>query len=252
MSGDPWLELAENANTYTPLGPKDERIVTDRYVLWLGPGKGPGWNVAQRFRFVPDELDDVRAEIHGHLRARGRGACSWEVGTHARPADLVERLHALGLVDDEPTSLAVGMVLTEPPAPAPGGVEVRRVETDDEWFEAERIAAIAFGAKEEPTRRRYVPDPNNSIYLAYVDGLPVARGSAVFGERGATLFGGSTLPEARGRGAYRALVAARWDDAVARGTPALVTQAGPMSRPILRRLGFREVCEIRILVDRFA
>jgi hypothetical protein len=29
-----------------------------------------------------------------------------------------------------------------------------------------------------------------------------------------------------------------------------VTQAGPMSRPILGRLGFREVCEIRILVDR--
>ena len=59
------------------------------------------------------------------------------------------------------------------------------------------------------------------------------------------------LPEARGRGAYRALVAARWRDAVARRTPLLVTQAGRMSRPILARLGFREVCEIRILVDRF-
>ena len=93
--------------------------------------------------------------------------------------------------------------------------------------------------------------PNNLIYLAYVDGRPVARGSAAFGERGVTLFGGSTLPEARGRGAYRAVVAARWEDAVARGTPLLVTQAGPMSRPILGRLGFREVCEIRILVDRF-
>jgi predicted GNAT superfamily acetyltransferase len=66
-----------------------------------------------------------------------------------------------------------------------------------------------------------------------------------------TLFGGSTLPEARGRGAYRALVAARWDDAVERGTPILVTQAGPMSRPILAQLGFREVCEIRILLDKF-
>jgi hypothetical protein len=28
-----------------------------------------------------------------------------------------------------------------------------------------------------------------------------------------------------------------------------VTQAGAMSRPILQRLGFREVCEIRILLD---
>ena len=251
MSGDPWLELAENANTYTPLGPQDERIVTDRYVLWMGPGNEPGWNVAQRFRFEPGELDEVRAEIHEHVRQRGRTACSWEIGTHARPADLVERLHALGLVDDEPTSLAVGMVLSEPPAPAPPDVEVRRVETDDEFYEAERIAAIAFGMPGVPKRRPYEPDPNNTIYLAYVDGAPVARGSAAFGERGATLFGGSTLPEARGRGAYRALVAARWEDAAARGTPVLVTQAGPMSQPILARLGFRALCEIRILVDRF-
>ncbi len=67
-----------------------------------------------------------------------------------------------------------------------------------------------------------------------------------------SLFGGSTLPEARGRGAYRALVAARWQDAVDRGTPVLVTQASPLSRPILARLGFRELCEIRILLDKFA
>src|SRR5579885_805895 len=157
MSEDPWLELAENANTYTPLGPKDERIVTDRYVLWLGAGDDPGWNVAQRFRFEPDELTEVRAEIHAHVRERGREACSWEVGSHARPRDLVDRLHALGLVDDEPMALAVGMVLTEPPAVSAPDVEVRRVQTDDEFFEAERIAAIAFGGA-EPSRRRYVPD----------------------------------------------------------------------------------------------
>ena len=242
------IELADNPNTYTPLGPADERIVNDRWVLWMG--RLPDWNVAQRFRFELGELDDVRAEIHDHLRERGRTACSWEVGTHARPAGLVERLHELGLVDDEPTSLAIGMVLSEPPAPGPPDVEVRRVETDDEFYEAERIAAIAFGGP-PPKRRPYEPNPNDSIYLAFVDGKPVARGSVAFGERGATLFGGSTLPEARGRGAYRALVAARWEDAVARGTPVLVTQAGPMSRPILGRLGFRELCEIRILVDRF-
>jgi GNAT superfamily N-acetyltransferase len=182
--------------------------------------------------------------------ARGRSSCSWEVGTHARPAGLVDRLHERGLVDDAPTALAIGMVLTEPPAAGRAGVDVRRVTTDDEFYEAEKIAAIAFGGK-PPTRRPYEPDPNNTIYLAYAGGRPVARASAAFGERGATLFGGSTLPEARGRGAYRALVAARWEDAVARGTPVLVTQAGPMSRPILARLGFRGVCEIRILVDRF-
>ena len=47
------------------------------------------------------------------------------------------------------------------------------------------------------------------------------------------------------------LVAARWRDAVERGTPLLVTQAGRMSQPILERVGFRRVCEIRILLDEF-
>jgi hypothetical protein len=245
------VELAENANTYTPLGPDDERIVTDRYVLWMGRGDAPGWNVAQRFRFAADEVDEVREEVHSHLRAKGRSGCTWEVGTHATPADLVDRLLALGLVDDEPTALAVGMVLTEPPAEAPAGVEVRRAETDEEHMAAWRIASVAFGtpmpAEPPPIER----DPNNPTYLAYVDGEAVARASAAFGEHAVSLFGGSTLPEARGRGAYRALVAARWEDAVARGTPVLITQASPMSRPILARLGFREVCEIRILLDDF-
>ncbi len=246
---DPLLELAENANAYTPLGPRDERIVTDRYVLWMGRGDEPAWNVAQRFRLEPGEIVEARAEIHEHLRARGKTGCTWEVGSHATPPDLAERLRELGLVDDEPTPLAVGMVLTDPPVQADDGVEVRPVETPEEHLASERIAAIAFGMPEPTAPRPHVPDPDNVVYLAYVDGEPVARGSAAFGPDGVTLFGGSTLPEARGRGAYRALVAARWREAVARGTPALVTQASPMSRPILAGLGFREVCEIRILVD---
>ena len=240
------LELAENANTYTPLGPRSERIVTDRYMLWMG--RGETWNVAQRFRFARHDLDALRAEIHAHLRERGRTECTWEVATGAEPRDLVARLEALGL---SVTEHQVGMVLDRPPAQAPIGLEVRRVETDDEYYEAERIAVIAFGEKDAPERRSYVPDPQNPIYLAFVDGVPVARGSAAYSEHGVTLFGGATLPEARGRGAYRALVAARWDDAVTRGKPLLVTQASPMSRPILTRLGFREVCRITALLDRF-
>ena len=245
------LELAENANTYTPLGPNDERIVTNRYVLWMGRGGEPHWNVAQRFRLQAHEIEEVRAEIHGLLRERGRTGCTWEVGSHATPEGLVDRLLALGLVDDDPTALAIGMVLTEAPAQGPVDVEVRRAESDEDQLAADQIAAVAFGGPVPTEARPRENDPNNVVYLAYVDGKPVARASGAFGEHGVSLFGGSTLPEARGRGAYRALVAARWEDAVARGTPILVTQAGPMSRPILAQLGFREVCEIRILLDAF-
>jgi ribosomal protein S18 acetylase RimI-like enzyme len=245
------LELAENANTYTPLGPADERIVSDRYVLWMGTEDEPWSNVAQRFRLRLGEIEEVRAEIHGILRAKGRTACTWEVGSHANPEGLVDRLLALGLVDDQPTALAIGMVLTEPPEQGPVDVEVRQARSPAEHLAADQIAAVAFGQPVPTEPRPRVDDPNNVVYVAYADGKPVARASGSFGEHGVSLFGGATLPDARGRGAYRALVAARWEDAVARETPILITQAGPMSRPILAKLGFRDVCEIRILLDEF-
>jgi Fe2+ transport system protein FeoA len=245
------LELAENANTYTPLGPMDERIVNDRYVLWMGSTDEPWSNVAQRFRLHLDQIEEVRVEIHGILRAKGRTACTWEVGSHATPDGLVDRLLALGFVDDQPTALAIGMVLTEPPEQGPLDVEVRRAQSPAEHLASDQIAAVAFGQPVPTEPRPRDDDPNNVVYVAFADDKPVARASGSFGEHGVSLFGGATLPEARGRGAYRALVAARWEDAVARETPILVTQAGPMSRPILAQLGFRDVCEIRILLDEF-
>ena len=244
-------ELAENANTYTPLGPGEERLATGRYVVWLGRVNHPSWTVAQRFRLQPSAVEAARDEIHAALRERGRTGCTWEVGSSATPPDLVERLLALGLVDDD-EPLAVGMVLTEPPLHSkPEGVEVRRVTTAAEALEAARIAAVAFGMP-EPVPAAVERDGRSARYLAYVDGEPVAQATAIFTGHGACLFGGATLPDARGRGAYRALVAARWEDAVARGTPLLVTQAGAQSRPILERLGFRGVCRIRILRDLIA
>jgi ribosomal protein S18 acetylase RimI-like enzyme len=239
------LELAENPNTYVPLRPGHERLVTDRYVFWFGTGDHPGWTVAQRFRFRAEELDEVRAELHRHARARGRTALSWEIGSSATPADLVERLLALGLEKDE-EFLRVGMALTTEPPDVPG-VEVRRAESDTERRLAAQIGSTVFGT---PFGEPPPPDPNTVVYLAYVDGEPVARATGSFGEHGVTMSGGSVLPAARGRGAYRALVRARWDDAVARGTPLAVTDAGSQSRPILARLGFRETCTIRCLIDR--
>jgi ribosomal protein S18 acetylase RimI-like enzyme len=243
------VELAENPNTYTPLGPGAERVVTERFVLWMG--RLPSWNVAQRFAMREDEIDDVIEEVRGLVRAKGRSTCAWEIGSHATPADLPEQLLARGFTDDQPEPLAIGMALTEAPPDGPADVVVKVVETDDEYWESERVAEIAFGEEVTTDRKPYQPSALNPIYIALIDGRIVARASSAIGEHGVTLFGGATLPEARGRGAYRALVAARWRDAAARGTPLVVTQAGVMSRPILIRLGFREVGTVRALGDRF-
>jgi GNAT superfamily N-acetyltransferase len=68
-------------------------------------------------------------------------------------------------------------------------------------------------------------------------------------DAGVALMGGAVMPSARRRGVYRALVHARWQHAVARGTPLLVVQAGHMSEPVLAGLGFRSHGVLRLLVD---
>ena len=252
-------ELAENANTYTQLGPGDERIVDPRFVIAFSPGSGPHASVVQRLRIASEHVDESVAEIRAIVAGRGRTVCHWEVADSATPRDLVDRLLALGCVPDSDEPLAIGMVLTEPPGDDVPGVTARHVETLAEFEEAVRIAHEAFGSSATLTKESLAnaaaafesEGHGWRTYLAFVDGQPVARATAGFTDHGVLLFGGATLEGARGHGAYRALVRARWDDAVAAGTPVLVTHAGVMSRPILTRVGFREVSQIHILLDEF-
>jgi GNAT superfamily N-acetyltransferase len=87
-------------------------------------------------------------------------------------------------------------------------------------------------------------------FAALLDGRRVGFGRAIDMPTAVALFGGAVLPEARGRGVYRALVHARWEHAVARGTPTLVVQAGPMSAPVLAGVGFERHGEISLFMDR--
>ena len=252
------LALAEHSNAYTPLERGHRRIEDSRFVVWTGRGRSAYSTVVQRLRLEPDEVAEAVADVRDLLARLDRPSSSWEVSSSATPPDLVERLEALGLVRDREFHV-VSMVLDAAPPPVPAGFEVRPVATADEYVEAIRVQHVAFETPDE-VRERELDDaarnfelwessPHSSLFLAWLDGEPVAAGRATFAVAGVGLNGGATLPEARGRGAYRALVSARWDEAVRRGTPALITQAGAMSRPILQRLGFREVAEIRVLLD---
>jgi hypothetical protein len=244
-------EVAEYPNSFGPLGPGDERIDTGRYTLCLGAGRS--WNTVQRQRFPLEELDEVLAEVRAALRERSRTRTQWEVGSSA-PAGLVDALLDRGLTPDK-DPYAVAVVLTrEPPAIAPEFV-ARQIETFEEFEAATAVQWEAFGATESEIAeaRELLPErfreSVNLRHAVWLDGELVCTGTSAPTEHGLLLYGGATLPRARGRGAYRALVRARWDDAVALGTPALITQGGAMSRPILERLGFERVGEVYMLVD---
>ena len=247
-------EIAEYPNSFGPLAQGDERIDTGRYALCVGAGST--WNTVQRQRFPLEQVDEVLAEVRGELRARGRTQTQWEVGSSAPPG-LVDALLERGLVpDDDP--YAVALVLTREPPPVAPAFTARRVETLEELEASARVQWEAFGTPPEqveearrllPERFRDSPHVRHSVWL---DGEIVCTGTATPTEHGLLLYGGATAAHARGRGAYRALIRARWDDAVALGTPALITQGGSMSRPILERLGFERVGEVNMLLDVFS
>jgi hypothetical protein len=247
-------EIAEYPNSFGPLGPKDERIDTGRYTLCMGPA--PSWNTVQRQRFHVDELDEVLAEVRATLRERGRTKTQWEVGSAAEPAGLVELLLERGLMPDS-DPYAVALVLTREPPPGPPETVARRVETFDEFTAACRVQWEAFEStpseieEAEALLAERWEDGVNLRHAVWLDGELVCTGTSSPTEHGLLLYGGATAKHARGRGAYRALLRARWDEAVALGTPVLITQGGSMSRPILERLGFERVGDVHLLIDDF-
>jgi GNAT superfamily N-acetyltransferase len=254
-------ELAENPNVHQPQSPGRE-LYTDpagRFAIYLGSGTGPHSATVQRVRLDEDEVESAVAEIRELLMVRGRRGAEWELGDSTTPPDLIERLATLGIVPDEDEPVAIGMVLSDAGAlEVPDGVSARRVASVEELVTARKIQHEAFGgdAEEvgfEQAEADFASEGEaGSTFLAFADNEPIAAGYASYTPLGFLLFGGATLPSARGRGGYRALVAARAREAAERGTPVVVTHAGQMSRPILERLGFTPVSRIDRLLDVFA
>ena len=151
------------------------------------------------------------------------------------------------------------MACREEPPPGPPDVVARPAESLDEFRAALLVVPTAFGMDEQARRSfeeqaehlwPFQDEPgSNRVFLGVADGEVVASAGARYGRTTVYLAGGATLPEHRGRGAYRALVRARWDAAAARGTPVLTVVAGSMSRPILEQLGFSIVGWSDNLVD---
>ena len=249
--------LCENAQSHGPRWYGSELIPRDGFDVWLGPPIYPGLSVVLNVR-TPDTraaLDDARA----YLRERGRTRANWMVGSSS-PANVPDDLRTFGLADDVDPVLR-GLVADREPDGVDRTIDVRRASTRSDLHDFFRIQQEAFGAERNAAEGgdAFVDamfeaerDRDDIVtYLAYLDGEPVATARGTFAEHGVVMNGGSTLPRARGRGIYRALVAARWDDAVARGTPYLTTVARPMSAPILERMGFVEVCTVSVLNDAF-
>jgi hypothetical protein len=218
--------------------------------------QGPDWAAIAAVRTT--DVDAVIERVRSLVDADKEQA--WWLGPSVEPADLHAQLVARGFVEpnDRAHTLHAVALTSEPPA-APG-VEVRRIESWEDYLASREVQWEGFDVSPERRAKQaqhFRRDFEDSIvgggllgFVALAGGRPAATALAVPSERGLFLIAGTTASWARGRGLYRALVRARWDAAVARGTPALVSMAVPeTSYPILKRLGFEDVCTMRRLSD---
>lgn len=217
------------------------------------------------------ELDALIARQVAHFRAAGQ-SFEWKTRGHDEPADLPERLLAAGFVPSEVESVEIGVAAdqrAEPVLPAGATLRLTREPAD-----LERICAFeseVWGQDMSflgPWFTRTLAAEPDTLDIAVVEtenenkaGNGTEKAGTVAGAEKETggrlvsaawsiyrpgtdftyLAGGSTLPEWRRRGLYRALVAFRANLAVERGYTFLQVDASKNSRPILERLGFRFV-----------
>ncbi|MFT4127833.1 MAG: N-acetyltransferase [Gordonia sp. (in: high G+C Gram-positive bacteria)] len=132
--------------------------------------------------------------------------------------------------------------------PVPPTAVTHRVRTEDELAEYAATARRAWGftppALADPD---FVLDrPAARLFTVRVGGDPAGSAGYELAADVARLWGAAVVPDHRGSGAYRSLIAARMADAAGLGATLALVHAEQTSSPILRRLGFAEYAHRRL------
>lgn len=196
------------------------------------------------------DADQTIATVKGRF-AKQRKAFGWVTGPGTRPRDLDRRLGSAGL---QPIAHLAGMSApVDLTVGANENVRIREVTVEEQSRETEMMGrAYGMPADVASLFVRLVSSPGvkSRAYFASLEGAaPVAWSYLVYlpSSPVVLLGGAATLPEARGKGIYSALVKRRLEDARRDGREAAVIQADrDTSAPICAKLGFRELCSLEV------
>jgi hypothetical protein len=192
-----------------------------------------------------DIADVVILKEAAHYRALA-SEVEWKVYQHDSPSDLLQRLERHGFEAGlRETVLVLDLQNHVSWIEAPSAYQVTRIEDANEVDLYRQAAEEIFEKDHEFTARELlssirrrstrhrgymVIEENTAASIGRLDSHP----QSAFGG----MYEGGTLEQYRGRGMYRATVAARARDAIKLGARYLLVDALPTSRPILERLGF--------------
>ncbi|MEZ7124021.1 GNAT family N-acetyltransferase [Nonomuraea sp. AD125B] len=244
MNHDEVLSLYERRFRREPAPEMPGAVVERAGAVVRQSGPAPCWNGVLWSDLDERTADAAIAEQIRHYAELGT-EFEWKLYDHDRPADLDRRLLAAGFTAEPPETLMVAETarIAALPAAGPEGVQLVPVTGMDGVELVADVHERVFGASRVRIRERLavqLAEGSVVAVLAMAGDVPVsaARMDLHSGTEFASLWGGGTDPEWRGRGIYRALVAYRAREALARGYRYLQVDASAESRPILTRLGF--------------
>jgi len=215
----------------------DVRIVEDGEVAMAAtPGvPGPGFNHAVGFAQLPNLISMATDFYDKH------GCDGWLI-TDGPPWPDAERDLVIGVY----AGAASDVPVLEPPA----GVTFRLAGAADgpaveAIYEAAEATGVASGAANPwpAVYTRLADHPHRFILLAEIGGRPIGVASLHTHARTGWLRGAAVVPDARGRGIQRALIAARVALAVERGCDLVGAWAEPdkFSSANLEQMGLRQI-----------
>lgn len=195
-----------------------------------------------------DNADAVIAEEIRFFQEIGQDF-EWKAHDHDQPPDLKARLARHGFdIGDAEAIMVLDIEQTPDSLLQPIQADVRQITDPDGLAPLRQMLETVWNEDFTGLFTRLESDLRDnpdylSMFAVYVDDAPVSVAWAGFlpGNTFAGLWGGSTLAAYRGRGFYRALLAARLRAAREKNCRFLTVDAGPMSRPILLRLGFEQI-----------
>jgi ribosomal protein S18 acetylase RimI-like enzyme len=192
------------------------------------------------------EVDEAIVRTIRAYAERGE-SFEWKHHGHDRPDDLPERLREAGFEPEERETVVIARVADIAGDVAlPDGVALREVGERAEFDRIGEMQADVWGERDygwlsEMLEGERIAAPEAIAIFVAEAGEEVVSAAWVRFQRGtdfATLWGGATRKEWRGRGIYKALVRHRANLAAERGFTYLEVDASDDSRPILERLGF--------------
>jgi len=255
-------------------------IELNLWETWSNFGRGPGcalhdegdalwfetpipivpYNVILKFQ-VERNINQRIDELISHF-IRRKVPLLWIVPPSSLPLDLPDRLQKRGLLHIE---IVPGMVrdLVDLPQvpPLPEGVEVREVIEESDMNEFQEFAAWRWGVPLDYRQQLQAmigsfnvgkPNSKTRMWLAWHDGVPIAKIGTYYGEGSVGIYGVVTKPDARGQGLASVLMVEVMKVAREAGQKLVVLHSSPLAENLYKRLGFVTVTQFHLYASEAA